>query len=101
MSRLSPHAVLRRPLVFTEKMTQWREDGLNKVMFEVAREANKHEIKAAIESLFDVTVIKVNTSIVRGSSRRVGRQVHKKPNRKKAIVTLAADDEIADYFGGV
>lgn len=100
MSRLAPHDVLKRPLVFTEKLTQWREEGLNKVMFEVAREANKHDIKAAVERLFNVTVLKVNTTVIRGSSRRVGRRIGKRPNVKKAVVTLKAGDEI-EYFGGV
>jgi large subunit ribosomal protein L23 len=101
MSRLDSRQVLRRPLVFTEKLTRWREEGLNKVMFEVARDANKHEIKEAVEALFDVTVLKVNTTILRGASRRVGRRQGKRPNVKKAVVTLKQGDEIGDYFGGV
>jgi len=101
MSRLDAHSVLKRPLVFTEKLTQWREDGLNKVMFEVAREANKLEIKRAIEELFEVTVEKVNTTITRGASRRVGRRLGQRPNIKKAVVTLKAGDDIDEYFGGV
>lgn len=101
MSRLESHEVLKRPLIFTEKMTRWREDGLNKVMFEVARDANKHEIKNAVELMFDVTVVKVNTNIVRGASRRVGRRMGKRPNIKKAVVTLKSGDEIDEYFGGV
>ncbi len=101
MSRLSPHAILKRPLVFTEKITRWREEGVNKVLFEVAREANKQEIKRAIEELFPVMVLKVNTMILRGSVRRVGRKMGKRPNVKKAIVTLKDDDNIDEYFGGV
>jgi large subunit ribosomal protein L23 len=101
MSRLGHHAILKRPLVFTEKLTLWREEGMNKVMFEVAREANKHEIKRAVEDLFNVTVTKINTVIIRGSSRRVGRLQGKRPNVKKAIVTLKPGDEINEYFGGV
>ncbi len=101
MSRHDSYAVLKRPLIFTEKMTRWREEGLNKVMFEVARDANKHEIKRAVEELFDVTVERINTSIVRGASRRVGRRIGMRPNIKKAIVTLKEGDEIDEYFGGV
>ncbi len=101
MSRLAPHAVLKRPLVFTEKLTQWREEGMNKVMFEVAREANKHEIKHAVEKMFNVTVVKVNTTVIRGASRRVGRKTGRRPNVKKAVVTLKPGDEIEEYFGGV
>lgn len=101
MSRLGARDLLKRPLVFTEKITRWREEGLNKVMFEVAREANKNEIKEAVEALFGVTVVKVNTSILRGAPRRVGRKQGKRPNVKRAVVTLKAGDEIDEYFGGV
>jgi large subunit ribosomal protein L23 len=101
MSRLAPHDILKRPLVFTEKLTQWREEGLNKVMFEVARDANKLEIKAAVEQIFDVTVLKVNTTVIRGASRRVGRLLGKRPNVKKAVITLKPGDNIDEYFGGV
>ena len=101
MSRLDSRQILRRPLVFTEKITRWREDGLNKVIFEVAREANKHEIRDAVEALFDVKVLKVNTTITRGATRRVGRRQGKRPNVKKAVVTLKPGDDIDEYFGGV
>lgn len=101
MSRLDSQQILKRPLVFTEKMTRWREEGLNKVMFEVAREANKQEIKEAIEVLFNVSVLKVNTTVIRGATRRVGKRIGRRPNVKKAVVTLKQGDEIEDYFGGV
>ena len=100
MSRLTHEEVLKRPLVYTEKITRWREQGLNKVLFEVAREANKLEIKEAVEALFGVTVTKVNTAITRGAPRRVGRKTGKRPNVKKAVVTLAPGDSIDEYFGG-
>ena len=101
MSRLDPREILSRPLVFTEKLNQWREQGLNKVSFEVARTANKHEIKRAVEALFNVTVLRVNTTILRGATRRVGKRLGKRPNVKKAVVTLKPGDQIDEYFGGV
>jgi large subunit ribosomal protein L23 len=54
-----------------------------------------------VERLFNVTVTDVNTMITRGASRRVGRKQGKRPNVKKAIVTLKAGDQIDEYFGGV
>ncbi|MEB3360407.1 MAG: 50S ribosomal protein L23 [Synechococcales bacterium] len=83
--------LVRRPLV-TEKATILLED--NKYVFEVDPRATKNDIKAAIESLFDVTVVKVNTQNPPRRSRRIGRFTGHKPQYKRAIVTLAEDDEI-------
>jgi large subunit ribosomal protein L23 len=74
-----------------------KEDG-RVVAFEVARDANKIEIKQAIEKAFDVKVDDVNTMIVAGKIKRVGRQFGKRPNRKKAYITLAEGSNI-DFFG--
>ena len=101
MKKMNPYKVLKKPIVFTEKLTLWRENGQNKVMFEVDKDATKHAIKEAVEQIFDVKVTKVNTMIVRGKMRRVGRGYYKRPNKKKAIVTLAEGHEIDEYFGGV
>ena len=59
--------VLKRPILLTEKATRLRE-GENKVVFEVDKDANKIEIKDAVEKLFGVEVLDVNTSITRGSA---------------------------------
>jgi large subunit ribosomal protein L23 len=64
------------------------------VLFEVAREANKIEIAKAVSTTFGVTVTKVRTMVVRGKVKRVGRWVGKRPNWKKAVVTLAVGDKI-------
>lgn len=85
--------IIKRPLVLTEKGNALRESE-NKYMFEVAREANKHEIKQAIETLFKVSVVGVNTLIVRGRLRRMGRGHAKTQNWKKAIVEVKAGDTI-------
>ncbi|OQY20526.1 MAG: 50S ribosomal protein L23 [Desulfobacteraceae bacterium 4572_35.1] len=90
------HQVLKKPLV-TEKTALLKEQG-QVVVFEVAREANKIEIKQAVEKAFDVKVDDVNTMIVAGKVKRVGRQFGKRPNRKKAYVTLAEGSNI-DFFG--
>ncbi len=90
--------IIKRPLVLTEKGNALRESE-NKYMFEVARDANKHEIKQAVETLFKVSVVGVNTLIVRGRLRRMGRGHAKTQNWKKAIVEVKAGDTI-DLGGG-
>ncbi len=83
--------LIRRPIV-TEKGTRLLQD--NKYVFEVVLQATKPEIKAAIESLFQVKVNKVNTYRTPPKKRRVGRFSGYKPRYKRAIVTLAPDDKI-------
>ncbi|HEY9729118.1 MAG TPA: 50S ribosomal protein L23 [Chroococcales cyanobacterium] len=80
-----------RPIV-TEKATLLLEQ--NKYVFEVVKKATKPEIKAAIESLFEVKVTGVNTLRPPRKKRRVGRFVGYKPQYKRAIVTLADGDSI-------
>jgi large subunit ribosomal protein L23 len=111
MSRAT-HQIIRRP-VLTEKGTTLRDTGghapdaavgeerlQRKVFFEVAFDANKIEIKKAIEALFDVKVIDVHTQIVRGKEKRVGRYVGRRSNWKRAIVTLAKGQKL-EFFEGV
>jgi large subunit ribosomal protein L23 len=90
--------IIKRPIILTEKGSTQRDD-LNKYMFEVDLRANKVEIRKAVEELFDVTVLDVNTLIVRGKPKRMGRRRLKRRNWKKAIVTLSSDDSI-DFFEG-
>ncbi|RMF45904.1 MAG: 50S ribosomal protein L23 [Deltaproteobacteria bacterium] len=90
------HQILKRPLI-TEKTSMIREGG-NTVAFEVARDANKVEIKQAVEKAFDVKVENVNTVLVAGKVKRFGRTFGKRSNWKKAYVTLAEGNEI-DLFG--
>ncbi len=82
--------LVRRPIV-TEKATIAMEQ--NKYTFEVIPKATKPEIKAAIETLFNVKVVKVNTSRPPRKKRRVGKFLGYKPQYKKAIVTVAPGDE--------
>ena len=92
------YAVIRRPII-TEKGNIQKELS-NKVTFEVHPDANKHEIKAAVEKIFKVRVLSVRSLNQRGKVKRVGRFLGKRRNWKKAIVTLAADDQI-EFFEGV
>ena len=95
----SIHDVVVRPLILTEKGERLREQD-NKLFFEVNLAANKIEIKQAVEKLFNVQVTNVSTIVVRGKPGRIGRRTAKRPNWKKAIVTLREGDKIA-FFEGV
>ena len=85
--------IIRKPIFLTEKASRLREDQ-NKVVFEVAPRANKIQIREAIQKQFGVSVLDVNTSIVRGQMKRMGRGYGQLRNWKKAIVTLKAGDTI-------
>ena len=85
--------ILHRPLV-TEKTAALEE---NKVVFRVDPRANKHQIRDAVEAAFDVKVVKVNTAVVAGKSKRWGRNMGKRSNWKKAVITLREGDEINFY----
>jgi large subunit ribosomal protein L23 len=83
-----------KPIV-TEKATRLLED--NKYVFDVLLKATKPEIRAAIESLFDVKVVKVNTIRLPRKKKRVGKFAGYKPLYKRAIVTLNEGDSIGLY----
>ncbi len=87
--------IIRRPCV-TEKSIASSEEA-NMVVFEVAVGANKIEIKKAVQELFGVTVLNVNTMRVPGKKVRMGRHQGAKPAWKKAIVTLREGDTI-EFF---
>ena len=72
----------------------------NQITFKVAKTANKMQIKEAVESLFKTTVIDVKTMNVKGKKRRVGRNIGKRPDWKKAIVKLAPGENI-EFFEGM
>lgn len=94
MTRTKPRDLpdlILQPIV-TEKATLLLEQ--NKYVFDVLSKATKPEIKAAIESLFDVSVTKVNTFCPPRKKRRVGRFMGYKSQCKRAIVTLAEGDSI-------
>ena len=88
---LSGHQILVRPIV-TEKNTMLNEVG--KYCFEVAPHSNKIEIKRAVEAVFGVKVDSVQTMHMQGKVKRQGRNVGRRNDWKKAIVTLKPDQKI-------
>ena len=94
---MHPSEVLRRPLI-TEKDTMLQAQG--KYAFEAAGEANKFQIKQAVEKAFKVKVTAVNVMTVPGKEKRIGKRVVLTPSWKKAIVTLQPGDKI-ELFEGI
>ena len=92
---MDPTSVIRRPCV-TEKSVMSSEEA-NKVVFDVNNNANKAQIKEAVQELFGVTVIKVNTMRMPGKRVRMGRHMGMRPPWKKAVVTLKEGDQI-EFF---
>ncbi len=90
-TKAEQYDVIRRPII-TEKATMASENGA--VVFEVAIEANKPQIKEAVESLFNVKVKAVNTTITKGKVKRFKGQLGKRKDVKKAYVTLVEGNTI-------
>jgi large subunit ribosomal protein L23 len=108
----SPEVIVKRPLL-TEKGTFLKDTGgqveediadpeqvAPQLLLEVARDANKIEIKYAVEKLWNVSVLKVRTAIVRGKQKRVGRYIGRRSNWKRALVTIRPGQKI-EFFEGV
>lgn len=109
-----PEQIIKRPLL-TEKGTFLKESGGRpqkkgdvegdaeslspQVLFEVVRDANKVEIRNAVEKLWNVSVLKVRTAVVRGKEKRLGKFMGRRSNWKKALVTLAPGQNI-EFFEG-
>jgi large subunit ribosomal protein L23 len=93
------HQVIRRPLV-TEKSTMQKESG-NVIAFEVDPHANKIEVRNAVEVLFKVKVEEVRLFNVRGKMKRLGRNVGKRRDWRKAYVRLKAGEHAPEFFEGV
>lgn len=91
------YQIIHRPLI-SEKGTDLK-DRTNQYLFEVALDANKIEIKRAVESLFRVKVLQVRTLSVKGKKKRVGRLVGRTPGWKKAMATLKEGENI-EFFEG-
>lgn len=94
---MHPYEVLKRPIV-TEKTTLQGERG--RYTFEVDPQANKHQIKEAVEKIFDVEVVAVNVIAMPGKRQRYGRHVSKPQPWKKATVRVAEGQSIG-FFEGV
>jgi large subunit ribosomal protein L23 len=93
-----PQELIRRPLI-TEKSTRLKE-GSNTICFEVARSANKIEVRRAVEKLFGVKVLDVRVANRQGKWKRMGRFLGQRKAWKKAYVRLAPDQTI-EFFEGV
>ena len=94
---LADQDVVKRPLI-TEKSERGREEA-QQYAFEVHRDATKIQVKNAVEKLFGVHVVGVRTAISRGKNKRVGRSMGRRPNWKKAIVTLREGETISLFEG--
>ena len=90
--------VIRRPLV-TEKTTVLRDEGKT-VVFEVARDANKIDVRRAVEKLLGAKVAGVRTSITQGKLKRQGRFIGRRSDWKKAYVTLKSGEKLPDFLEG-
>ena len=91
--------IIRRPLI-TEKSTAQREER-NIIAFEVHRDANKIEVKRAVEAQFKVKVAEVRISNVHGKVRRQGKFSGRRPDWKKAYVRLAEGEKPIEFFEGM
>jgi large subunit ribosomal protein L23 len=94
---MNEYDIVVRPII-TEKSTLLKDAG-NQYIFEVQRDANKIEIKKAVEKLFKVKVVSVNVSNMEGKKKRLGRFEGKKPDWKKAVVKLSPKDKITIFEG--
>ena len=90
--------VIRRPLI-TEKTSILREDGRT-LVFQVAPNANKIEIKRAVEQLLGAKVASIRTSIAHGKIKRQGRFAGQRPDWKKAYVKLRAGEKMPEFLEG-
>ena len=92
-----PRDIIKRPVI-TEHSADLMAD--KKYTFEVNPKANKTEIKDAVETIFNVKVVKVNTFNLKGKFKRMGQYGGYRSDRKKAIVQLSEDSKELDFFEG-
>ena len=91
--------IIKRPVITEQSMAQTE---MKRYTFEVAKDANKIEIAKAVEEIFGVKVEKVNTLNMKGKAKRLGRYpAGRRPNWKKAMVTLTADSKAIELFEGM
>lgn len=94
----NPHDIIIKPIISEASM---KNIEAKKYTFVVMRKANKTEIKKAVESVFNVKVEKVNTSNVLGKYKRMGANVGKRSDWKKAVVTLKPESKEIEFFEGM
>ena len=96
---MNAYDIIRRPVITEQSMESVAD---KKYVFEVAMNATKTDIKAAVEKIFNVKVAKVNTLIVNGKVKRTGAYpAGKRADYKKAVVTLTADSKTIEFFEGM
>ncbi len=96
---MNAYDIIRRPIITEQSMESVAD---KKYVFEVAMNATKTDIKAAVEKIFNVKVAKVNTLIVNGKVKRTGAYpAGKRADYKKAVVTLTADSKTIEFFEGM
>ncbi|WP_326908379.1 50S ribosomal protein L23 [Sedimentibacter sp. MB31-C6] len=93
-----PHDVIIRPIVTEASMDAMAD---KKYTFVVDKRSNKTEIKNAVEQVFGVKVAQVNTMNMLGKKKRMGANIGKRADWKKAIVTLTEDSKTIEYFEGI
>ena len=94
----SVYDIIRRPIISEQSMEQ---TDLKKYVFEVARDANKIEIRQAVEEVFGVKVLSVNTINMKGKEKRHGVHVGNRSSWKKAIVRLTESSKTIEFFEGM
>ena len=92
------YEIIKKPIITENSMDQMAD---RKYTFEVSKDANKIEIKKAVEEIFGVKVEKVTTMRVLGKVKRMGANSGKRPDWKKAIVKLTADSKTIEFFDGL
>ena len=95
---MNSYDIIRKPVITEKSMAAMSE---NKYTFIVHKNANKVQIKKAVEEVFGVTVENVQTVRTMGKSKRVGVHVGKRADQKKAIVTLTKDSKSIEFFEGM
>lgn len=94
----TPYDVILKPVITEKSMDDAQE---RKYTFKVAKDANKTEIKLALEEIFGIEIAKVNVMNVKGKVKRMGRTEGRRPDSKKAIVTLKESSKEIEFFQGL
>ena len=95
---MTAYEIIKRPIVTEQSMDQMAD---RKYTFEVATSANKIEIKKAVEEIFGVEVEKVTTMNMDGKVKRMGMNIGKRANWKKAVVKLTEKSKTIEFFDGL
>ena len=94
----TPYDVIIKPVITERSMDEAQSEKTKKYTFKVAKDANKTQVKLALEEIFGVEVKKVNVMNVKGKKKRMGRTVGRTADTKKAIVTLTAKSKGIEFF---